>query len=105
MPGLFTMSKSLNKNTAQLPETTLEHYNNIIGNTTIGCIESGLLNSTAGMIDRALEHLHKNLKADLVKLYITGGASKYLMPLLEPDFTYVEDLVLSGIKSVYELNK
>ncbi|HEX3073388.1 MAG TPA: type III pantothenate kinase [Ignavibacteriales bacterium] len=105
MPGLFTMSDSLKKKTAQLPEVALENYNALIGSSTISCIQSGILNAAAGMIERTLNHLQNELKAGSVKLYITGGAAKYIIPLISPDFNYVEDLVLSGIKSIYEYNK
>lgn len=105
MPGLFTMSASLKKKTAQLPEVALENYIGLIGSSTISCIQSGILNAAAGMIERTLNHLQNELKARSVKFFITGGAAKYLIPLISPEFTYKEDLVLSGIKSIYEYNK
>jgi len=103
-PGIRMMFDALNKNTSQLPDVNFDEYKNIIGDSTNSSIASGVLNATAGLIERTRTFLLENLKAEKVYTYITGGNAPAIMPHLNFEFTYEPNLVLHGINSVYLKN-
>lgn len=103
-PGLFTMANSLFKNTAQLPQIEFGDYKELIGKNTSKAIESGIINSTLGLYYMAFNHIKKELLADETDFYITGGNAKHIMPFIKHKFTYVEELIIYGIKTIFELN-
>lgn len=102
-PGIYTMINSLNKGTAQLPEIDLaDDYNGLIGTDTKSCIASGVLNSTLGLIERTCNYLRDQMGAQIIKIYVTGGNGKVISDKLNYENVFIEDLVLLGVKSVYE---
>jgi len=103
-PGVKTMLKSLNKNTAQLPLPDLESYQGIIGNSTESSIVSGVITATIGMISETVEKL-KNESTNNPIIYVTGGNSKLILPHLSYNVNFEKDLVLKGLKILYDLNK
>lgn len=103
-PGVETMFNSLHKGTAQLPKVSTNDYKNIIGSSTISSISSGVINSQIGLLEKIYNHLEE-LSADEIYIYVTGGNAKKIIPYINYQFSYVEELVLHGIKSIYERNK
>jgi type III pantothenate kinase len=104
-PGLFTMASSLYKNTAQLPQIEFGDYKELIGKNTIKAIESGIINSTLGLYNITFEHLKQELGAGETDFYVTGGNARHIIPHLKCRFTFVEELVIYGIKNIYNLNR
>ena len=103
-PGIKTMLKSLNQNTAQLPHTDLKSYQGIIGNSTEDSIISGVFTATLGMINEVVEKLKNESNNDPL-IFITGGNAKFILPYLRYKVYYEEALVLKGLKILYELNR
>jgi len=103
-PGIWTMLNSLKQNTAQLPLTDLESYQGIIGNSTESSIVSGVITATIGMISETVEKL-KNESSKYPIIYVTGGNSKPILHHLSYKVNFEEDLVLKGLKILYDLNK
>lgn len=105
MPGMMTMANSLKSNTAQLPEISIENdYKGLIGKNTRSSIASGILNSTLSLIESSVCTLESEMGAEMIKLYITGGNAALIDKHLKREHVLVEDLVLRGIRSVYERN-
>jgi len=104
-PGIKLMLNSLNSNTAQLPKVDLKDYTSFIGKDTRSSIASGVLNSTISLIEKAHNHLTNVLGIDTVKIYITGGNANIIQPFIKYENVFVEDLVLLGVKAVYERNQ
>ena len=100
-PGITMMFGALNKNTSQLPDVQADEYKNLIGDSTATSIASGVMNSAAGLIDRAVNHLLTNEDAGNIYVYVTGGNAGKIIPFLNFDYKYEPDLVLYGINSVY----
>jgi len=102
-PGVQTMLNSLNKNTAQLPFLELKDYKGMIGSSTNSSIVSGVVNSTAGMINEVVNKLEKD--SDMLPLiFATGGNSKEILPYIKHKVFFYEALVLKGLKCIYDLN-
>ncbi len=103
MPGVRLSMEALASNAAQLYRVSLETPKKSIGKNTIDCMKSGLLLGTAcsidGMIDRMEEEL--GYKTTVVA---TGGLSKVVIPLCKHDIIVEDDLLLKGLKFIYDKN-
>jgi type III pantothenate kinase len=111
-PGLEMMFESLKQKTAQLPHLGVSDFTSLIGNDTNSSIASGVITSVVGMIEKTINHLKEKtvgtrraLSLQEVFIYLTGGNAKKIIPYLNFDFIYEEELVLYGINALYELNK
>jgi type III pantothenate kinase len=105
LPGIKLMANSLNINTAQLPKIDLTNYTTFIGKDTHSSIASGIINSTVGLIEKAYQHLTNTMGAKTIKIYFTGGNARIIQPYIKYENALVEDLVLRGVKVVFERNK
>jgi type III pantothenate kinase len=103
-PGIFTMLKSLNEKTAQLPLPDLNDYKGLIGNSTNTSIISGVINTTVGMISETINYLSSISEQRIPLIFATGGNAKYILPYLKYKVLFEEALVLKGLKVVYNLN-
>lgn len=103
-PGIKMMFGSLNKNTAQLPEVDSSDFKNFIGSDTKSSIAAGVLGATAGLAERTEYYLRNTLNAKDVVFFITGGNAEKIINHLNIKFTYVKELVLTGINAVYYKN-
>lgn len=100
MPGMMTMAKSLNLNTAQLPEVVPAGDVPLIGASTIECIKSGIVNSTVGLIDRIVNELRLDFNG--YNMFLTGGNTQYLRKSLKYNYIENENLVLYGVNRMAE---
>ncbi|MCX6151671.1 MAG: type III pantothenate kinase [Ignavibacteriales bacterium] len=105
LPGIKTMIDSLNKNTAQLPKIDLSDYISFIGKDTRSSIASGILNSTISLIEKAYNHLTNFAGTEIIKIYLTGGNAGIIQPFIRYENILVDDLVLLGVKSIFERNR
>lgn len=105
LPGIKMMINSLNTSTAQLPKIDLTNYISFIGKDTRSSIASGILNSTISLIEKAHHHLINTSGVKTIKIYLTGGNAYVVQPYIMFENTLVEDLVLQGVKVVFERNK
>jgi type III pantothenate kinase len=103
-PGINLMFKSLKYETAQLPAVTAENYNNIVGRTTNESIASGVINSATGLIERAIQMIKSESKAEEVIIYITGGNFESIKRFLTFNYIFENALVLHGINTIYKKN-
>ncbi|MDH3268452.1 MAG: type III pantothenate kinase [Ignavibacteria bacterium] len=103
-PGVHTMLNSLNQNTAQLPLTNQKSYYGLIGNSTNSSIISGVITATIGMINETVGHLIEESNQSPPVIFVTGGNSKNILPLLKYKAFFDEALVLKGLKKIYDLN-
>lgn len=103
-PGIDTMIHSLFNKTAQLPFIDLNDYHEFVGKDTVSCIASGIMNSTVGLIEKAIERIQKDFNTENVTIYLSGGNATLIKPYLKYNSTIVNDLVLKGVNEVYKLN-
>lgn len=98
-PGVATAADSLHANAALLPRITLEFPPNIIGDSTIHAMQSGILYGALTMIDGIVELIQSEINAAL-KVVATGGFSSMLQPRSRTIDAVEPDLVLEGIRIV-----
>jgi len=104
-PGIKTMLKSLNENTAQLPIPELNSYDSLIGNSTNASIITGVFTATIGLINETVDRLKEMSKGTEPFIFATGGNAEFILPHIKHKITYEEALVLKGLKIIYDLNK
>ncbi len=104
MPGIATAQRSLVENTSLLPSISLEAPARIIGANTITCLQSGAVYGNAAMLDGMNDRLVEELGCD-APVVVTGGLGKQIVPHCRHKATYVDELLLDGLRLIYEKNK
>lgn len=103
LPGINISLDALSSRTAQLPGIALVKPKRAIGRNTVECMQSGLVLGNAcmldGMIDRFEEELGK--KCSIVA---TGGLAPTVTSLTNHEIITDNNLLLEGLKILYELN-
>jgi len=105
MPGLRLAVGALASQTAQLPHVDLVAPKNIIGRNTIDCMNSGAIYGNAAMLDGIIQRVEEELGEPIAAVVGTGGLMKQIAPYCKRKITVDEDLMLWGLKIIYEKNK
>lgn len=104
VPGLRLSMQALEQNTAKLPAVEIKVPNKIIGESTIESIQAGLYCSALGLVKEVISHLKEQYFVnDEVMIIGTGGIVK-LFESVDIFDVIEQDLVLLGLKKVFELN-
>ena len=101
--GVRLTLKALTENTAQLPSIPIEAPESVIGTNTVECMQSGLVYGTAAMIDGLLERIEDEL-GEIPTVVATGGLSKQIIEHCKTNIIYDENLLLEGLRAIYEKN-
>lgn len=93
------------RNTAQLPQVELEaRPRRLLGANTADCLHSGIVYGTAAMLDGMCDRIEAELGYPAV-IVATGGLGREIVPHCRRKITYVDDLLLEGLRMIYEKNK
>jgi type III pantothenate kinase len=101
--GVRLTLKALTENTAQLTSIPIEAPKSIIGANTVECMQSGLVYGTAAMLDGMLEKIEEEL-GETPTFVATGGLSKEIITHCKKDIIYNENLLLDGLRAIYDKN-
>ena len=104
MAGVHTSLEALVSKTSLLPNIRLEAPVKVIGKNTIHSMQSGIVYSTAAMVDGMTERVKKELSHS-AKVVMTGGFGKVIAPYCETNAIYDDKLILNGLRFLYEKNK
>jgi len=104
-PGIELMFQSLNRNTANLPLASIVDFTSSIGMDTKSSIAAGIVASTIGLINYFCDAIRTNNKKSIINIFLTGGNARLIMPYLKYETFYYPDLVLFGVKKIFELNR
>ena len=102
--GVMLTLKALTENTSQLPSINLSAPPSVIGRNTVDCMRSGLILGTASMIDGLIERISEELD-EIPTVVATGGLSKEIITHCKSEIIYNENLLLEGLREIYEKNK
>ena len=105
LPGMRVSMDSLTSRTAQLPHISMEAPKKLIGRNTIDCMKSGMIYGNASCIDGMIRRIKKELDRDDITVIATGGLSKVILPYCEENIIYDNELLLKGLRLIYEKNK
>lgn len=101
--GVRLTLKALAENTAQLTSIPIEAPPFVIGKNTVECMQSGLVFGTASMLDGLIEKIEQEL-GQTPTIVATGGLSKDIIPHCKSNIIYNENLLLDGLRVIYEKN-
>ncbi len=103
-PGPGLMQRSLNRNTAQLPEVSLSLPDVPIGRSTAESIQVGVM---YGIIEsaRGLLHLIDDMLQEEAFVVLTGGWGSLIEKHVRNAKAVEPHLVLEGVKSLMEMNE
>lgn len=104
VPGVGIALDALTNRTAQLPSISLEAPEKVIGGDTVECMQCGVMNGTAYMVDGMCNHIEQEL-GKKCSVVATGGLAKEIVPLCERDIVYSDTLLLEGLRIIYENNR
>lgn len=104
VPGLAISHDALISRTSQLSKIALEKPKKVIGSNTVDCIKSGLLYGNAGMLDGLIDRINESL-GEKCTVVATGGLSSIVTPLCKNKIIVDEDMLLKGLKVIYNKNR
>ncbi len=99
-PGIGISAEALFLRAARLPRVEIRPPSKIVGDSTVGSIQSGLYWGYAGLVDGIL----RRMKEELENPYVvsTGGLAELISPACEEIDSVDRDLTLEGMRLVYE---
>lgn len=101
--GVRLTLKALAENTAMLNSIPIEAPKSVIGGNTVECMQSGLVFGTAAMLDGLIKRISNEL-GETPTVVAAGGLSKEIITHCEADIIYNENLLLDGLRVIYEKN-
>ncbi len=104
IPGVRISLDALSNRTAQLPQISLGDDAEIIGKNTIDAMKSGVLLGQASMLDGMIERYREVLGEDMTVI-ATGGIANSIIRHSKEKIIYDENLLLDGLRFLYEKNK
>lgn len=103
-PGVAISLYALASRTSQLPTINLETPETSIGTNTVECMKSGLVYGTSAMLDGLTDRMEKDFGKKVNSIIATGGLSREIIKNCTKDIIYDENLILDGLKFIYERN-
>lgn len=104
IPGAELSLKALSGGTAQLPQISLENPGKVIAKNTVECMKSGVIYGNASMIDGMIERIEEE-SGKKASYIATGGYAKTIIPHCKNKLILDENLLLDGLRIIYEKNR
>lgn len=102
--GIEKSINALSSGTALLPQIDLTAPKKIIGTNSIESMKSGVVIGTACMLDGFIDKFEQEL-GEKATVVMTGGHGKALSKICNHDMVLDENLLIDGLKIIYEKNK
>jgi type III pantothenate kinase len=102
-PGIEISMEALYARAAKLTKVDIEPPKEVIGRSTEGAVQSGLVYGFAGQVDGILKRLRGELGDDVIKIG-TGGLASTIAPFCEELDTVDDLLTLNGLRILWERN-
>ena len=104
LPGVGVSLDALTSRASQLSGISIDAPKHIIGKNTIECMKSGVLSSNAAALDGIVERIEEEL-GQRTTVIATGGLAKKIVSHCKREIILDEDLLLKGLRVIYEKNK
>ena len=104
LPGVGVSLDALTSRASQLSGISIDAPKHIIGKNTIECMKSGVLYSNAAALDGIVERIEEEL-GQRTTVIATGGLAKKIVSHCKREISLDEDLLLKGLRVIYEKNK
>ena len=104
LPGVRVSLDALAARASQLSKISIEAPKKTIGKNTIDCMKSGIIHGNAACIDGMITRIEKEL-GEKATVLATGGLSKKIVPYCEEKIVIDDELLLKGLRLIYNKNK
>lgn len=104
LPGIKTSYSNLISKTAKLESARMEVPLKVLGRDTVASIQSGMIFGTASMIDGMISRIKKEMGVEKIITVLTGGESRLVREYLEEPTFYDDNLLLEGLRIIYQKN-
>jgi len=104
-PGVAISLEALASRTSQLPNISLQAPAKAAGKNTVDAMRSGIVFGTAAMIDGLCERMEAELGEGTCFTVATGGLAADIVPNCKREILVNSELVLEGLRLIYEKNK
>ena len=101
--GMKLTLNALASGTAALPSLSVSSPKTVIGHNTADCMQSGIVYGTAAMLDGMIERMEDEL-GESATVVATGGLAREVINYCKKDIIYNENLLLDGLRHIYEKN-
>ncbi len=102
-PGIRTSLNALVNNTSLLQLISFDAPKRVIGRDTVECMQSGVIFGAAALLDGMIMRIERELGQPVTAI-ATGGLSQSIITYCERKFEYNENLLLEGLRLIYERN-
>ena len=103
-PGLNVSVEALAAGTSLLPRVSLGAPKKQIATNTMDAIKSGIIYGEASRIDGMIDRFEKELGYN-TKVIATGGLASVIIPHCSHEVIIDPDLMLKGLKMIYDKNR
>jgi len=103
-PGVQISAEALYYKTAKLPRIDIKKTRKAIGKSTVASMHSGLYFGYIGLVSNIIREMKKEL-GENVKVISTGGYSSIIFDEIESIDYHDSELVLQGLRIIYDLNR
>lgn len=103
-PGVRISLEALSGRAAQLPVINIDAPGKIIGKNTIDCMRSGAVYGAAAMLDGMIDRIEAELGQPCTAV-ATGGLAGEVTKHTRRGIHYDPDLLLEGLRILYDRNK
>ena len=103
LPGVQISLDALTARCALLPSVNFSAPQKAIGTNTADCIRSGIIYSNAAMIDGMIDRFEEEVQQKCT-LVATGGMAQHIVSYCKKNIIINDDLVLEGLRLIYEKN-
>lgn len=104
-PGVGISLSALAQCASQLPQISLSAPSKVIGTNNVDCMRSGIVFGTADMLTGLCARIEKELGMKAESTVVTGGFSQQIAPVIGTQAVFDPNLVLKGLKEIYEKNR
>ena len=97
---MFFFAAALKSTTSKLPEVAIEKPPKVIQRTTVGSIQSGIVNGYFGMVEKLLTDIKKDIGAN-PRVVATGGFAKLISENTSHINIIDDNLLLDGLRMLH----
>ncbi len=104
-PGIEVSMEALFARAARLVQVDFAEPASVIGKTTVGGLQSGVVYGFSGLVDGVVSEIQKELDGRPARVIATGGLADLIAPHASSIELVDEFLTLHGLRLIWDLNQ